>query len=417
MLDLVLTGATVMTPQGPVEADVGIDGSRVAAVGRGLVGGDTLDCSGTWLGPGFVDLHVHLREPGQEWKEDIASGSAAAAAGGYTAVVAMANTTPAIDSGHLARLVREQGNATGLVEVVPAGAITMERAGTRLAHLDELWAAGVRIFSDDGDVVADAGLLRRAMDYLAPLRGIIAMHALDPHLGAGHMHEGEVSSLLGMAAIPAEAEEVIVSRDLALVRLTGASYHLQHVSTAGSVELVRAAKTAGLKVTAEVTPHHLSFDHHEVKRTDPAYKMRPPLRGPEDVAALRAALVDGTIDAVATDHAPHADYEEEVPFEEAPFGVIGLETAAPAVLAATGIGPELLFQRMSLSPARIAGLEQQGRLVAPGAPANLVAFDPTIAWTPTSFRSKARNSPYLGRELRGRARYTLFQGRPTWENR
>jgi dihydroorotase len=393
----------------------------VTAVESGIESEDAIDVAGCWVGPGLVDLHAHLRQPGLEWKEDIASGSAAAAAGGFTALVAMPNTDPPIDSGHLARYVEERGRNAGLAEVVSAGCITLGRRGETLAHLDELWEAGVRVFTDDGDTVGDAGLLRRAMEYLAALGtddgpAVVAQHAEDAGLArGGHMHEGSVSSRLGMRGIPALAEEVVVRRDLALVRLTGCRYHCQHVSTAATVELIGEAKRAGLPVTAEVTPHHLALDHGEVLSMDPRYKMYPPLRTPEDVAALRQALADGIIDAVATDHAPHAAHETEVPFEEAPRGVTGLETAAAAVLTATSLDPVTFFERMSVAPARIAGLTGQGRWLEPGTPANLVVIDPESKWTVDRFRSKAQNSPFIGTELQGRVMATVFDGRVTFQ--
>lgn len=413
MSEITLANGTVFTPEGPVSADVIVDGGSVVEVGQHLdPRGEVLDCSGAYVGPGFVDVHVHFREPGLEWKEDIASGSAAAAAGGFTAVVAMPNTDPATDSGHLARYIFERGKEVGLVDVVAAGAITLGRSGTHLAHLDELWNAGVRIFSDDGDAVADAGLLRMAMDYLADRGGIIAEHAEDAGLTRdGHMHEGSVSSRLGMGGMPALAEESIVARDLRLVELTGCRYHVQHVSTAGTVDLVRRAKAAGLPVTAEATPHHLTLDHRAVETMDPAYKMYPPLRTPDDVDAVREALYDGTIDLVATDHAPHAAHEKDVPFEHAPRGIIGLETAA--ALVAGLLDPVTLFERMSIAPARLAGLERHGWWVETGSPANLVVFDPTATWTVRRFRSKSQNSPFLGRDLTGAVRYTIFEGTVT----
>ena len=302
----------------------------------------------------------------------------------------------------------------GRADVQPAGCITLGRAGEFLAHFDELWDAGVRLFTDDGDGVADAGLLRDAMEYLAERGGIVAQHAEDPGLGrGGHMHEGAVSARLGMRGLPALAEELMVARDLALVRETGVRYHVQHVSTRGTIELVAAARAEGLPVTAEATPHHLTFDHRKVETMDPDYKMYPPLRTPDDVAALRQAVQDGTIDVIATDHAPHAAHEREVPFEEAPRGVIGLETALPAVLAAVGEDRDLLFQRMSIAPARIVGAERHGRTVEPGRPANLVVVDPAARWQAVSFVSRAENSPWRGVELQGRALATLWEGRLT----
>lgn len=415
---IAVRNAQVLTPDGLVDTDLLISDDRVAKVGGSFDSDETVDAAGAWVGPGLVDLHVHFREPGQEWKEDIASGSRAAAAGGYTAVVTMPNTEPAIDAGHRARYIIDRGRQVALCEVVPAGAITMERSGETLSHLDELWGAGVRIFSDDGASVEDAGLLRLAMEYVAERGGVIAQHAEDRGLSrGGHMHEGSVSSRLGMRGLPSVAEEVVVARDLALARLSGVRYHVQHVSSGGTMPLIRQAKLDGLSVTAEVTPHHLVFDHERVLSMDPAFKMYPPLRTAADIDTLRAALVEGLIDAVATDHAPHSAFETEVTFEEAPRGVIGLETAAAAVNTAAGMQARDFFARMSIGPARIGGLERQGQHVVEGSPANLMIFDPETTWTPTSFVSKAQNSPFLGMELRGRVIATIFEGRMTHDSR
>lgn len=416
MADVLLAGGRVATPQGVAEADVRVAGETVVEVGPSLARDDAevVDCAGCWVGPGLVDPHVHMREPGQEWKEDIESGSRAAAAGGFTAVVAMPNTDPPIDAGHLARFVADRGRRVGLVEVVPAGCVTAGRAGQRLAHLDELWEAGVRVFTDDGDSVADAGLLRRAMEYLRDLGGVVAQHPEDRGLaGNGQLHEGEFSALLGLGGLPAEAEEVVVARDIAITRLTGGRYHVQHVSTAGALAMVRAAKAEGLSITAEVTPHHLAFDHGETATTDPVFKMYPPLRRPEDVAALRTGLADGTIDMVGTDHAPHAAHEKDVPFEDAPRGVIGLETAVSVVLGAVSLEPGAFFARMAVAPARLAGLEGQGRLLAAGAPATITVIDPAREWVAERFLSRSGNSPWRGRPLVGRARHALLRGRFT----
>lgn len=414
MSRLALRNGLVMTAEGPAELDLGIADGIITALGSVDEAPLEVDCTGTWVGPGFVDIHVHLREPGQEWKEDIESGSRAAAAGGFTAVVAMPNTDPATDSGHLARYIADRGRQVALVDVVPAGALTAGRAGAHLAHLDDLWNAGVRIFSDDGDSVEDAGMLRRAMEYVADRGGVIAQHAEDRGLArGGHMHEGSVSARLGMAGLPALAEEVVVSRDLGLVRLTGVAYHVQHVSTAGTVALVREAKGAGLPVTAEVTPHHLSFTDALVESMDPVAKMYPPLRSAKDVTALEQGVTDGTIDAIATDHAPHAASEKEVPFEDAPRGVIGLETSAAAVHTALTLDPMSFFDRMSVGPARVAQMEDQGLWIQEGGVANIVVFAPTAAWTPETFRSKSSNSPWLGRRLEGRVHTTIYRGRVT----
>lgn len=414
---IAIRNGRVLTPDGVIETDLLIEEGTVVRVGGEFAATTTIDADGAWVGPGFVDLHVHFREPGQEWKEDIGSGALSAAAGGFTAVVPMPNTLPAIDAGHRARYVIDRGRQVGLCEVVPAGAISMGRDGDTLSHLDEMWTAGVRIFTDDGRSVTDSGLLRLAMEYVAELGGVIAQHAEDEGLSRdGHMHEGAVSSRLGMRGLPAVAEEIVVARDIALARLTGVRYHVQHVSTAVTADQVRAAKGEGLSVTAEVTPHHLTFDDKQVRSLDPVFKMYPPLRTPSDVDALRRALFDGTIDAVATDHAPHAAFETEVPFEEAPRGVIGLETAAAAVHTAVGMSQKEFFDRMSISPARIGGFERQGSSVEERSAANFVIFDPEASWTPGRFVSKAVNSPFLGTELRGRVLATIFEGRVTHQS-
>ncbi|MFQ5966282.1 MAG: dihydroorotase [Acidimicrobiia bacterium] len=417
MPDLLLQGGTVLTPEGMVPADVRVSDGRMSEVASSIAGTreEIVDCRGSWIGPGFVDLHAHLREPGGEWKEDIESGSEAAAAGGYVGVVAMGNTDPVTDRGHLARYIQDRGRSVGMVDVVPAGAVTEHQEGERLAHLDELLAAGVTIFSDDGRSVADSGLLRRAMDYLASEGAIVAQHAEDLGLSAGgHMNEGARSARLGIEGIPALAEELVVARDLALVRLTGARYHVQHVSSEGTVDLIRSAKAEGLPVTAEVTPHHLAFDDSAIEDVDPRFKMYPPLRGMSDRQVLRAALRSGTIDAVATDHAPHAAHETEVPFEEAPRGVIGLETAAAAARTFGELGPDELFDRLSSAPAAIAGLENHGLPVEVGNPAHLVVFAPDEPFTVDGFHSRSQNSPFSGMTLSGVVRLTVFGGKPTF---
>ena len=408
---MIIRNGKVLMATGVARVDVRVADGAVAEIGTHLAGGDAIDVAGAWVGPGFVDLHVHFREPGQEWKEDVASGSAAAARGGYTAVLAMPNTEPAIDTGRVASLVAERGRSAGQVLVLPVGAITMDRGGDRLSELGELWEAGVRLFSDDGSSVSDAGLLRTAMEFLAGRGGVIAQHAEDPGLArGGHMHEGSVSSDLGIAGLPSIAEEIVVARDLALVRLTGCRYHVQHVSAAGTVELVRQAKDAGLPVTAEVTPHHLTFTDSDVRGLDPDFKMYPPLRSVDDRDALREALRAGVIDAVATDHAPHAESESDVPFEDAPRGVTGLETAAAAVNESCELGQVDFFQRMSVAPAAIAGLVDHGQALAVGSSANLVVFDPAATWVADTFASKSRNSPWKDLSMRGRVEMTIRDG-------
>ncbi len=417
MLDLVLKGGSVLTDEGIRNSDIAISNGRIETIGQDLGDADrTIECDGAWVGPGFVDIHTHLREPGYEWKEDIASGTAAGAAGGYTALVAMPNTDPPIDSGHLARYVADQARRSKTSEVVSAGCLTLGGAGERMAHLDELWDAGVRIFTDDGHVVANASVLRIAMEYVAQLGGVVSQHAVDADLSvSGHMHEGGVSSRLGMYGIPREADNVIIARDIALAEMTGVRYHVQHLSTAEGVALVASAKSGGLDITAEVTPHHLMFDHEDVRSTDSNFKMMPPLRDPEDTTALVEGLRTGVIDAVATDHAPHAATEKDVPFEHALNGVTGLEWAGAVTNGVGALDQAAFFDRMSVAPARIAGFPDQGKPLTTGACANIVIFDPTTIWVPRSTVSKSVNTPYFGRELTGRVKATIFQGAITHE--
>lgn len=392
-----IRGGSVLTSDGIQMADVEIVDGRITRIEPEITknGHTEIDASRCWVGPGFVDIHTHLRQPGQEWKEDVTSGMAAAAAGGYTTVVAMPNTDPVIDAGHLATLIQR----TEPITVISSGSITLGQKGESLSHLDDLWAAGVRMFTDDGHTVADAGVLRRAMEYVAQLGGLIAQHAEDPGLCRdGHMHEGSVSSRLGIKGLPSAGEEVIVARDVKLVELTGCRYHVQHVSSAGTVELVRAAKTAGLPVTAEVAPHHLALDHTRVESMDPVYKMYPPLRTPDDVEAVTEGLADGTIDVVATDHAPHAAFEKDVTFEEAPRGIVGLETAASVVHSAVGLDQAAFFDRMSIGPNAILGRASTGLEVGSS---DIVVFDPGTEWTYDRPRSKSSNSPWLGSRLGG----------------
>lgn len=411
-----IAGGQVLTPTGLVEADVWVENNTVVAVGssRSRGGAQILDATGMLVGPGMVDLHTHLREPGQTWKEDIATGSQAAAAGGYTAVVAMPNTEPPLDTPERVSAVRRAGEEAGHVLVAVAGAMTEGRTGERPSDIASLHRTGVRMFTDDGDSVGDAAVLEKVMGLTAGLPGaVVAQHAEDTAISAGgHMHDGGVSAELEITGIPASAEYLVVERDLGLVALTGATYHAQHVSSAPTVELIREAKDAGLRVTAEVTPHHLTFDESSLSTLDPDLKMYPPLRSAADRQALREALVDGAIDVVATDHAPHTSTEKDVPFVQAPRGVIGLETAAPAVWEVVA-NPRRFFEVMAITPAVISGLERHGRPVEPGSPANLVVFDPAQVWVPEEFHSKSSNSPYRGMKMTGRVIMTLFEGQVT----
>lgn len=409
----------MLDPTGERVADVRVRDGRVAEVGSDLRGDDVLDASGCYVTPGLVDVHVHLREPGMEEAETIDTGSRAAALGGYTAVVAMPNTTPPLDDPAVVASVLAAG-ARALCDVASSGAITKGRAGTELAPMGELHGLGVRMFTDDGDCVSDAGVMRRALEYSLALPGaVIAQHAEDPDLVAGGaMHEGEWSSRLGIPGRPAAAEEVIVARDLVLARLTGARLHFQHVSTAGAVDLVRVAKAQGLRVSAEAAPHHFTLTDACCASYDPVFKVNPPLRSDADVAAIKAALADGTIDVIATDHAPHPTEAKEQPFEEAPSGMLGLETALALVweaLVRPGVlTPMEAFAACSWKGATLAGLEDHGRPVEAGSVANLCVFDPDHRWEVDAGRlaSKARNTPYAGRALTGKVRHTILRGEP-----
>ena len=412
---IVLRGGEVLDENGTRRADVLVADGQVREVGDTIdapAGAQMLELDGCVVAPGLVDLHAHLREPGDPEAETILSGSRAAALGGYTAVVAMPNTEPAIDNVAVVEQVRQLARHA-LCHVAPAAAITVGRAGERLAPLGELADAGVRLFTDDGTGVQDAGLMRRALEYAAPLGITLAQHCEEARLAsAGHMHEGEWSSRLGIPGMPSIAEEAMVMRDLALAALTGARLHLLHLSTAHSIDLVRNARAAGIQVTCEVTPHHLMLTDEEVASFDPTFKVNPPLRPATDVAALRQGVADGTVDAIATDHAPHPPQAKEAPFDQAPPGMLGLETALGVALTVLDMPVDAVLATLSWKPARIAGLADHGRPVAPGEPANLCVIDPAEAWSvePGNLASAARNTPFAGRKLTGRVRHTIFGG-------
>ncbi|HEX4905879.1 MAG TPA: dihydroorotase [Acidimicrobiales bacterium] len=413
-MTLLIKGGTVVDETGSRAADVLVDDGMIVAVGPDLTGDTTLDASGCIVSPGFVDLHTHLRQPGREEAETIESGSRAAALGGYTAVVAMPNTEPAIDSAGVVREILDWG-AKALCDVRPAGAITKGRAGKELAPIGEMAALGVRLFTDDGSGVQDSRLMRRALEYASVLGVTLAQHCEDEGLAhGGHMHEGEWSSRLGVPGIPAEAEELMVARDIALSRLTGAPVHFLHMSTARSIDLIRAAKAEGLAITAEAAPHHFTLTHAAVQGYDTVFKVNPPLRTDADVAAVRAGLADGTIDAIATDHAPHAQEVKEAGFDEAPPGMLGLETAFSLALQLE-LPIERVLALLSWNPARIAGLTaEHGGPVVEGRPANLVVLDLDATWDvePEKLASRSRNTPYAGWSLTGRARHTILRGEP-----
>jgi dihydroorotase len=421
MSKILIRGAKVL---GGEPQDVLIDGSVIEAVGTGLSaeGAEVVEADGKVLLPGLVDLHTHLREPGREDSETVLTGTRAAASGGYTSVFAMANTFPVADTAGVVEQVWRLGKEHGYCDVQPIGAVTVGLEGKKLAELGAMYesAAGVTVFSDDGKCVDDAVIMRRALEYVKAFGGVVAQHAQEPRLTEGaQMHEGEVSAVLGLPGWPAAAEEAIIARDVLLAGHVGSRLHVCHVSTAGSVEIVRWAKARGVDVTAEVTPHHLLLTDQEVRSYDPVFKVNPPLRTEQDVHALREALADGTIDVVATDHAPHPVEDKDCEWAAAAMGMTGLETALSVVMA-TMVETGLLdwsgvAQRLSVAPARIGRVPFQGRPLAVGEPANVTLLDPAARWTvdPRAMATAGRNSPFRGRELPGRVVATFYAGRAT----
>ena len=421
-MSVVLRGGRIIDADGErtLDVEVGDDG-LISAVGSGLRGDLELDASGCVISPGFVDLHAHLREPGQEEAETIETGARGGSLGGYTALVAMPNTDPTIDCVAVVEQVRALGRLS-TCEIVASAAMTVGRAGDDMAPMGELVDAGVGIFTDDGTGLQDPRLMRRIMEYSTGLTRrlgrpvVLAQHCEVSALSAwGYMHEGEWSSRLGIPGQPAEAEELMVMRDIALVRLTGARMHFQHLSTASSVAMVRRAKAAGLPVTAEATTHHFTLTDAACASYDPVFKVHPPLRTDSDLAAVRAGLADGTVDAVATDHAPHAPHAKEQTFDEAPPGMLGLETAFALTLGESGLDLPEVLAVLSWRPAAIAGIaDRHGAVVVPGAPANLCVVDPDETWTVSgaAMASRSHNTPYEGRTLRGRVRHTVCAGEP-----
>ncbi|HEV7173736.1 dihydroorotase [Pedococcus sp.] len=424
MSALLVTGADLA---GAGAQDVLVEDGVIVEIGsigaKGSRGWDVLDADGLVVLPGLVDLHTHLREPGREDAETIASGSAAAAVGGFTAILAMANTSPVTDTAEAAERILDLGRAAGLVDVVPVGAVTKGLGGDELAELGLMHRsrAGVTVFSDDGRCVHDARVMRRALEYVRAFGGVVSQHAQDPHLAGPQAcaHEGELSGRLGLPGWPGIAEESIVARDVMLARHTGSRLHVAHVSTAGTVEVLRWAKAQGVSVTAEVTPHHLVLTTDLLAGYDPTFKVNPPLRPQEDVDALREALADGTIDAVATDHAPHARHDKEHAFVDAAFGMVGLETSLSVVSDVMVRSGRLdwagVARIMSQNPARIAGLPNHGRALEVGAPANLTLVDPSAEVTVDrgASLSLSRNNPWHGRTLQGAVHATVLRGRVT----
>jgi dihydroorotase len=419
MPDILLRGGRVLDParEFDAQADVLLKDGKIAAIERGLAvaGAKIIEAKDCWVVPGLIDLHVHLREPGQEYKENIETGTAAAAAGGFTAVCCMPNTNPLNDTRAVTDLIVQRARDKGAVHVYPIGCITQGQKGETLADMGELQEAGCVAVSDDGHGVMNSEVMRRALEYARSFRMPIVQHCEDSALSAGGaMHEGLASTRFGIRAQPAAAESAMLARDLELVALTGGRYHMAHISCAESVRLIREAKKRGLPVTCEVTPHNLMLTDEACSGYDTFFKMNPPLRSASDRAALREALADGTIDAIATDHAPHSSVEKEVEFEQASNGVIGLETALALAVELVDAGvltPAKLVMRMSAGPAKLLGLP--GGSLGMGDAADVTVIDPQAAWTcdASRFLSKARNTPFGGRAMRGRPVLTVVGGR------
>ncbi len=402
-----------------------VDGKieQIGAARSGNGGGEVIDARGLIVAPGFVDLHTHLREPGEEYKETIATGSAAAAAGGFTTICCMPNTVPVNDNQSVTELILDKARAAGMARVLPIGAATKGSMGEELAEFGELSAAGCVAVSDDGKPIANGGILRRALEYAKTFDLLVIDHCEDPELSAGGViYEGRVATELGLAGIPPAAEESMVARDIAVAEWTGGRVHLAHISTRGSIRLIREAKRRGVPISAETCPHYFTLTDERVRGFLTNAKMKPPLAGEADVAAVKDGLADGTIDAIATDHAPHASFEKEREFDQAPFGVVGLETALALSLSLVEEGvltlPQLLG-KLTCNPARILAGKKEPWLgsLSPGTLADVVIFDPAVEWSvdPASFRSKGRNTPFAGWKVRGRVVKTIFEGKVVYE--
>lgn len=416
----VLKGARVLDPSQNIDEimDILVADGKIAAIGKNVYIGDAevIDLTGMIATPGLIDMHVHFREPGYEYKEDIETGSRSAAAGGFTTVACMPNTRPPVDNAAMVEYVKSRALKSGLVRVLPIGCVSKGLEGKEIAEMGDMAAAGAVAFSDDGRPVADSSLMRKALMYASMFDRVIIDHCEDPGLfEGGQVNEGRVSTLLGLQGIPDSAEEIMVARNILLARETGTGVHIAHVSTKGSVELIRRAKAEGVKVTCEATPHHLTLTEEAVLGYNTDAKMNPPLRTGEDVEALLEGLRDGTIDAIATDHAPHSTDEKDVEFDKASFGIVGLETALGIVLTRI-VGSGILdlkqaIEKMTAGPARILGIDAGSLTI--GKPADITVIDPDLEWTvdKNSFFSKGRNTPFHGWKLKGRAVLTMVGGK------
>lgn len=422
MIDLLITNGRTIDPSTGLDetADVAISGGEIARVGKARPKARrTIDASGMIVCPGLIDVHVHCREPGHEEEETIETAAAAAVAGGFTTICAMPNTHPPMDDETAVNYVIQRARQANLARVMPVGCITKGREGKELAEMSLMTEAGAVAFSDDGEGVASSSIMQRAMQYARMLDVVLMQHCQDPDLAGGHMNSGAVAVRLGLAGIAASGEEIMLRRDLELVERVGCRYHVQHVSSAGSVELLRQAKAEGLPVTAEAAPHHLLLTDAACMSYDPNYKMNPPLRSAADVEALREGVADGTIDCLATDHAPHSAEESELEFSLAPFGIISLECAlglyAKALIASGAMDWPALIARMTVNPARVIG--QRLGTLAVGAKADVTVIDPKRRWKVkvANWRSRSRNCPYDGWTLTGRAVATIVSGQVKYE--
>ena len=423
---LLFKGGTVVDPSQGINGnyDVLIEGERIVKVEKGIksIEAETVvDVSGLILTPGFIDLHSHLRDPGQEWKEDIESGSNAAVAGGFTSVCCMANTDPVNDNPTVTRYIIEKAQKVGLCDVFPIGAITKGLKGEELAEIGLMVKAGIVAISDDGETPKDSKVLRNAMDYARSLGIPVFTHSEDKTLSAGgHMNEGPLSSFLGIPGMPPEAEDIGTMRDILIARLTGAHIHVCHVSSKGALQIIEAAKGEGVKVTCEITPHHFTLTEEAVREFNTNAKMCPPLRTEDHVEACRNALKTGVADAIATDHAPHSEDEKLVEFCQAPFGIIGFQTALPLSLNLVREGYltlEQVVEKLSVNPARIIGKKDIGTL-RPGARANITVFDPEEEFylTKDLIKSKSYNTPFLNQRLRGKVKFTVYSGKIVYKS-